>query len=305
MSEMIVKGHEGRLPGLHTRMRRRRAQLGLTGTEVAQRAGISTSYVSLIENGAKVPEEDVAAGIARALDDDAGLYRAWARAARLGVHDLALLNELEAIARTPAYVSLVESGEELPRLEPLRAPVGEGAPRPDLTARLREVASRLGPEALAARRAHRPSRPEAVAETDVLAVVAIPLLAAGTDPATLEASPAGAVQDRLLLDRRLVEGHDASGLFAYEVMPSATRRLHGLAAAGDRIVFRRDGAVTPDRIGVIRTGEGILLARALVQESSVLLLPGEGETDFESVAIPEAGKLSDVVVGTHVVLIRK
>ena len=93
---------EKRLPDLHTRMRRRRSQLGLTGTELAQRAGISTSYVSLIETGAKVPEEDVAASLARALDDDEALYRAWARAARLGVHDLALLNELEAISRTPA-----------------------------------------------------------------------------------------------------------------------------------------------------------------------------------------------------------
>jgi predicted transcriptional regulator len=36
-------------------MRRRRSQLGLTGTDLALRAGISTSYVSLIETGAKVP----------------------------------------------------------------------------------------------------------------------------------------------------------------------------------------------------------------------------------------------------------
>ena len=71
---------EKRLPDLRARMRRRRLQLGLTGTGLAQRAGISTSYVSLIETGAKVPEEDVAAGLARALDDDEALYRAWARA---------------------------------------------------------------------------------------------------------------------------------------------------------------------------------------------------------------------------------
>jgi len=57
----------------------------------------------------------------RALDDDEALYRAWARAARLGVHDLALLNELEAIARTPA---LRELGRERGRA----APAG-GAPR--------------------------------------------------------------------------------------------------------------------------------------------------------------------------------
>ena len=90
---------ERRLPDLHVRMRKRRAQLGLTGAELAQRAGISTSYVSLIENGAKVPEEDVAAGLARALEDDEALYRGWARAMRLGLHDLALLTNSR---RSPA-----------------------------------------------------------------------------------------------------------------------------------------------------------------------------------------------------------
>lgn len=296
---------ENRLPNLHTRMRRRRTQLGLTGSELAQRAGISTSYVSLIETGAKVPEEDVAAGLARALDDDEAFYRAWARAARLGTHDLAILNEMEAISRTPAYASLVESGEELPRLDAPPAPPGEGAPAGDLAERLREVASRLGPEALAARRPGRRPRPKLPAEPGAQAVVAIPVLAAGADPAALEAPGARPVEDRLLLDRRLLVGHDARELFAYEVTPAATTHLRGVAAPGDRIVFRRHGPVTPDRVCAIRTAQGIVLARALVKEGSLLLLPGEGEVDFESVGLPEGGKLSDVVAGTHVLLIRR
>jgi transcriptional regulator with XRE-family HTH domain len=68
-----------RLPSLNARIRMKRTQLGLTGAELAQRADISPSYVSLIEKGAKVPDEDVAARIARALRDDEDLYRAWAR----------------------------------------------------------------------------------------------------------------------------------------------------------------------------------------------------------------------------------
>jgi transcriptional regulator with XRE-family HTH domain len=295
---------EKRLPDLHTRMRRRRSQLGLTGTEIAQRAGISTSYVSLIENGAKIPEEDVAAGIARALDDDEALYRAWSRAARLGVHDLALLNELEAISRTPAYVSLVESGEELPRLEAPPEPTGETEPAGDLAARLREVASRLGPEALAARRPGRWPRPNVGAEPGPGAVVVIPVLAAGTDPGTPEGPRARPVEDRLLLDRRLVEGH-ARDLFAYEVTPASTKHLRGVAAPGDRIVFQRQGTVTPDRICAVHTARGVVLARVLVTESALILLPGEGEVDFESVEVPDPAKLSDVVVGTHVLLIRR
>ena len=304
---MNVKGHESekRLPDLHTRMRRRRSQLGLTGTDLARRAGISTSYVSLIETGAKIPEEDVAASLARALHDDEALYRAWARAARLGFHDLALLNELEAISRTPAYVSLVESGEELPRLEAPPEPAGVTLPAGDLAARLREVASRLGPEALAARRSGRRPSPKVAADAEPPAAVAIPVLSAGTDPADLEGPRARSDGDRLLLDRRLLEGHDAQQLFAYEVTPAATKHLRGVAAPGDRIVFQRRGAVTPDRICAIRTGKGIVLARALVKEGALLLLPGEGEVDFESVDLPDPARLSDVVVGTHVLLIRR
>jgi hypothetical protein len=63
--------------------------------------------------------------------------------------------------------------------------------------------------------------------------------------------------------------------------------------------------VTPDRICAIRTPRGIVLSRALVKDGSLLLLPGEGEVDFESVVLPTPGKPSDVVLGTHVLLIRR
>ena len=59
-----------RLPSLNARIRMKRSQIGLTGAELAQRADISPSYVSLIERGAKVPDEDVAARLARALRYD-------------------------------------------------------------------------------------------------------------------------------------------------------------------------------------------------------------------------------------------
>src|SRR3990172_3946331 len=159
-----------RLPSLNARMRTRRSQLGLTGVELAQRAGISPSYVSLIERGAKVPDEDVAAGLARALDDDEDLYRAWARAARLGLHKLDLLNRFEVISRTPGYLSLVESGQALPKLEP------PGGPS----------------------RAHPPA---AGADADPAgpAITGIPAPAGGPARGRLAPSPL-AIRDRLLVD---------------------------------------------------------------------------------------------------------
>ena len=277
------------IPSLPARIRNRRIQLGLTGGELAERAGISTSYVSLIETGARVPDAEVAAGLARALGDDEALYRAWARAARLGLDDLVLLRELERVARTPAYSSLVESGQELPPSGASAAGTGEEAEGVDLSARLRDVASRLMPE-----RSAGGLRPD---------VVGIPVLAEGADPGG-PASRAGIVKDWLFLDRRLIGKDDPRHLFAYEVTADAMKHLGGLAAPGDRIVFRQGGAVAPDRICAVRTGAGIVIARVLLRGEVLLLLPGAGGSDFDTVAARDPETRSTTVAGTHVLLIR-
>jgi transcriptional regulator with XRE-family HTH domain len=124
-------------------MKARRDRLGINSAELAERAGISASYVSLIEKGAKVPDEEVAASLARALDDDEALYRGWSRASRLGLEKLQLLSRLEAIAQTPAYVSLVESGQPLPKRDPEAPRLRQRDDAVTLRSRLKEVASRL------------------------------------------------------------------------------------------------------------------------------------------------------------------
>jgi transcriptional regulator with XRE-family HTH domain len=288
----------------------------MTGAELAQRAGISPSYVSLIEKGAKVPDEDVAASLALALDDDEGLYRAWARAARLGLHDLDLLYRLETIARTPAYMSLVESGEALPELAPRDASSTEGNQGSELVDRMREVASRVGPSPAAAgpevrsegEWGSRHERQTAFSlASDVSAepaFIRVPVLSERADPDQLE-TLSSAAQDHLLLDRRLVDEEEPDALFAYSVTPRAMKHLRGVAAPGDQIVLRRTGRVAPDRICAVRTGQGVVLARILFKDRSVLLLPGEGERDFEAVEVPGPEALSDVIAGTHVLLIRR
>jgi hypothetical protein len=206
-------------------------------------------------------------------------------------------------------VSLVESGQALPRHALPRLDARTASPdRPDeaadLASRLREVASRLTPFP-ADQSAPRDGAP---AEDDV---VRIPVLAEGADPDRLEAGPAApAVRDRLLLDRRLLGEQARERLFAYEVTAGAMKHLRGVAGPGDRIVFRDggrgapDGGIAPDRICAVRTGRGIVLARVLHKGGSLLLLPGEGESDFESVEVPGEA-LSGVIAGTHVLLIRR
>ena len=269
-----------RLPSLNARIRTKRTQIGLTGAELAQRADISPSYVSLIERGAKVPDEDVAARLARALRDDEDLYRAWARASRLGVHKLNLLNRMETISRSPAYRSAVERGDSLPEHlseEPASTSTERGLDLDDF------------------RGAGFGGQPD---------VLRIPVLAPGADPGKVAPAPL-AIQDRLVVDRRLVADHLPERLFAYDVTLPAMKHLRGLASPGDRIVFQRGGRVSADRICAVRTPDGIVLARVLFKGKSLLLLPGEGERDFESVEVDGLKALPGIIAGTHVLLIRR
>lgn len=292
MSKAAVKGLDhtpgapARLPDLGARIRVRRLQLGLTGADLAQRARISASYVSLIENGAKVPDEQVAAELARALEDDSDLYRAWVRAARLGLQNLELLNRLEAASRTPAYMSLVESGQELPKL-------AAGDAGGELALRIRDVAARLTSPS--------PAEPR----TESAAVISVPVLAPGADPSQLEGAHAGAwIADVLLVDRRLL-GPSPHALFACDVAERDLGHLRGVAQPGDRLVFDRARRHAPDRVCAVRHPAGLRLSRVLVNGRSLLLLPGEGESGFESLELRDDQDAADVVVASHVLLIRR
>jgi len=143
-----------------------------------------------------------------------------------------------------------------------------------------------------------------VAEAGPPDVLRIPVLADGADPGKIAPSPL-AVRDRLLVDRRLVADHAPERLFAYDVTLPAMKHLRGVASPGDRIVFRRGGRVAADRICAVRTPEGIVLARVLFKGRSLLLLPGEGERDFESVEVDGLKALPGIIAGTQVLLIRR
>jgi transcriptional regulator with XRE-family HTH domain len=277
-----------RLPSLNARIRTKRSQLGLTGAELALRADISPSYVSLIEKGAKVPDERVAARIARALRDDEELYRAWAQASRVGLDGLNLMSRMEAISRSPDHLKAVERGEVLPP-EPSFAEPEEDAL--EMTVASIDPDPDLRPD----------DPPPSTAGPDVLRV---PVLAERADPGRLAPSPL-AVENHLLVDRRLVADHPLERLFAYEVTERDLKHLRGVAAPGDRIVFQRGGRVSADRVCAVRTPVGVVLSRVLFKGRSLLLLPGEGERDFDSVDVEGLKALPGIVAGTHVLLLRR
>jgi transcriptional regulator with XRE-family HTH domain len=63
------------------RIRERRLARGFSLLQLAKLSALkSPSYIFHIENGHKVPSEEVAARLARALEDDESLYRAWSQA---------------------------------------------------------------------------------------------------------------------------------------------------------------------------------------------------------------------------------
>jgi SOS-response transcriptional repressor LexA len=217
----------------------------------------------------------------------------------VGLQKINLLSRMEAISRSPAYLSLVESGQTVP--DDAREPLVE----------LRNMAG-MGwfgkdgpPDALMSASPRASSVPPGDAvpppEPDILRV---PVLAPGADPGKLAPSPVS-VEDHLVVDRRLVADHAPDRLFAYDVTERDMKHLRGVVSPGDRVVFRRGGRVSPDRICAVRTPDGITLSRVLFKGRSLLLLPGEGERDFDSIDVESLKALPGVIAGTHVLLIRR
>ena len=83
------------------------------------------------------------------------------------------------------------------------------------------------------------------------------------------------------------------------------KHLRGVAQPGDLIVFQRDARIAPDRICAVRHGAGLQLRRVLANDHSLLLLPGEGESGFESLELADEKAVADLVVGSHVLLVRR
>jgi hypothetical protein len=54
-----------------------------------------------------------------------------------------------------------------------------------------------------------------------------------------------------------------------------------------------------------RARTGIVLARVLRKDRTLLLLPGEGEHDFESLEVGDVAIVPDMIPGTQVLLIRR
>jgi len=103
----------------------------MTLAQLAEKSGLSTGYLSLLERGQKIPSPEAAASLARALGDDEALYRSWAAALRAGVPTsdvMELRANMEVTMATPVYEKSGMSASGVPGF--LNTPT----PEPDVAA---------------------------------------------------------------------------------------------------------------------------------------------------------------------------
>jgi len=228
---------------------------GMTGLELARRAGVSPSYVSLIEHGEKVPSEDVAVRIAQALGEREDVYRIWAATAKMDERTRQAVLRMRAsetgprpIARPPAELAPAPSEGS--------AAGGRRSPgRPRTRARYEfEVAYRLDEEARAP-------------------VLRVPLLAPGAVP--LDDPPASdQVEALLAVDARMLDRVSARGLVALRVDDANGREVLSWLRPGDVVVIdRRPSIFDPALLHAFRLDDAFLLARGSVGPGVLLVLP--------------------------------
>lgn len=266
------------------RITERREELGLAGYELAKRAGISPSYLSVIEAGYKVPSERVAMDIARALGDDPELYRAWVETA--GDHDLD--SRVERLERMRQVRS--------PEIHRTHAVSREGMRewqerRRSLASKGRGLLARIG---LVDDRAH-------AARSEPMAVFRVPLLEEGADP-----QDAAGTGDTIAIDSSLLDAdQDREALFAYRVSSKSAESVSDVVSPGDVLVFAENPeGVDPGAIYAVRVRSRIVLARVAYSHGTLFLMPGQAAQSPIPIPVGDERALRGVLAGVAVASIR-
>ncbi len=275
--------------------------MGLSLQELARRVETSPSHIFHIENGEKVPNEDLAARVARALGEDEDVFRAWARARRrTDFYTAAASADIvrRYLSTRPAGASIAkyaapESGAaaiEGQMLWSLSAPEA-GSPE----AASEYVRPEAVPEALMSMTGYRQPAPTPAGPRP--ARLLIPVVAEGGDPGD-EAKPANTI-DMVRIDPRALRSiEELERPFAYPLSPASTRRVAGiLPASGHAILTRRRARPVPHEVYAVRAAGSVVLSRAMWNGRQLLLLPAPGASDFELLPAESEAELDRLVVG--------
>jgi transcriptional regulator with XRE-family HTH domain len=263
-----------------------RVARGLTLQELADKVGVAPSHVFHVENGDKVPSEELAVKLAHALGDDEDLYRAWSRAR----------------SRSDFYTAVESAGVLAQYLRAAeQTSVEEERLRPEPTMGRWER-----PEVLAAARQIRSSalhmRLESELATPRPARLLVPMIAAGEDPGQ-GPTPSGVVDVLRLGPRELDPAEPLERPFAYSLTGASTNRVEGLLPdRGVAIFTRRVLPVVPHEIYAVRHEGRIVLSRTMWNGRELLLLPAPGGSDFIVLPAASEADVATLIIGRVAVL---
>ena len=286
------------------RIRKYRERQQITGSQLASMADISPSYLSLIENGLKLPSAEVAERIARALGDDPDIYRAWVETADDKDLDARAdrLEKFRQMRSTPGSV-LHRRG----RSRVLGWLAGQG--------RSKRVAEDSEPEGRPLALAAEPPVFDLLSanldessipkEADRGRTLNVPLLREGTDFARVRRSPRPA-EETIAVDRQLLgDDQDPQDLFAYRVTERSIDRVTKLVLPGDVLVFAADPeSVDPTAIYAVRLDRKIVLSRIVYSEPTLLLVASDPYQEPIQVDIGSEDALFHALAGVVVTGIR-
>ncbi len=233
-------------------LRRSRRESGMTVRELAQKAGVSPSYISLIENGRKVPDAGTIERIGQALELDPALLKAW----------------VTVRGRSDDTEKSVQAAYEL--MDRLKMVSNVRNRRPGVRAM-----RALEPDDLYLR--------EPVAEFGVAyelpisepRTVSVPVLQEGTEP-----GGGGRESRPLLLDERVAERLPLTGAWAWRLSKVGVERIPGVYRPGDFVVIS-PSAWSPDprrfksrMVFAVRHDGQVILSHVDWTGDHLILVPG-------------------------------
>ena len=253
----------------------RRREKGWTVRDLAAAAGISASYVSLIENGHKTPDPRTLARIGKALDIDPRLLEAAVTLQSRPADPNVAMDAAETLMSRLA-------------MQELDLDMAVGA-APGAMYRMHDASS---PAIASYSEALRTELPDADRY-----VVAIPMLEEGTEPNM----PRSSRERRpFWLDRQVLpEREELQGAFAWRLSSRGTQRVRGVYRRGDTVVISpvawSPDAIHPLMVFAVRYEDSVVLSRIAWTGAELVLqnsgaappavLPAEGEEELRTLVV--------------------
>jgi transcriptional regulator with XRE-family HTH domain len=236
-----------------------------------RRASVSASYVSLIENGHKVPDSQVAWALARALDDDPKLYAAWVKARKRA--DLA--SALSAVETLRRGLGTRASSMLSPEIEPSSSGLAREAKAP-------------------------PGQRGRSGNSKAPARLRLPIIPEGSDPGE-GVRPSCAILEWRGLDESELPSELLGRLdrpFGFQLSEAGTGRAPDVLFPGDYAIVLRDFApLSSHAIYAVRHGGLVVMSRVLWNGGALLLLPAPGASDFIVISGCDEQRLHELILG--------